>query len=229
AGPGKNGHTFDDLVGSDHVELMLTDGAGATVMDFKLDYITGASSTKCGYTNLGISGGEGKIITGNASAVVGATSSLDRNLNGCGYCLTEDSPATDASYTPNSQYPNWDFRVVYEVWVDLDAFGSAGFGQAYIESVHASPSKLDNNTVTVEPGPCPPSWDSPYCPPGSPTGAQCQTETSCPPNQQLYIQTEGKSVCTPIPFANYPNRAPCPSGYQLDAQTEGRYCVPVTG
>lgn len=225
-GPGKSGHTFDDLVGSDHVELKLTDGNGATVLDFKLDYITAQNAAKCGYANLGVSGGEGKMITGSSSAIVSATSSLDRNLNGCGYCLTEDSPATDANYTVNSQYPNWDYRVVYEVWLRLDDFGSAGFGQAYIDFVHASPSKLDDNTAVVEPGPCPPSWDSPYCPPGSQTGVQCQTGNSCPPNQQIYIQTEGKSVCTPIPFANYPNKAPCPTGYQLDAATEGRYCVP---
>ena len=36
----KGGHTFGDLVGSDHVELLLTDGSGATVMDFKIDYVS---------------------------------------------------------------------------------------------------------------------------------------------------------------------------------------------
>lgn len=224
---GKSGHTFDDLVGSDHVELLLTDGSGATVMDFDLDYITASTSANatCGYENLGVSGGEGKMLKGNASAVLAATSSLDRNLNSCGYCLTEDSPATDEKYTPNASAPNWDYRVVYEVWLDLDAFGSSGFGQAYITSVHASPSKLADNTVTVTPGDCPPTWDTPYCPPGA-TGSNCMMGGSCPPNYQLYVQTEGQSVCTPIPFANYPNMAPCPSGYILDPSTEGQFCIP---
>jgi hypothetical protein len=116
--------------------------------------------------------------------------------------------------------------VVYEVWIDLGAFGGAGFGQAYINSVHASPSKVANNTVDVTPSPCPPTWDTPYCPPGA-TDSNCMTGGSCPPNYQIDIATEGQSACTPIPFSNYPNRAPCPQGYRLDPATEGRYCIPV--
>jgi hypothetical protein len=211
---GKSGHTFDDLVGSDHVELLLTDGMGKTVMDFKVDYITADSSSACGYHTLGVSGGEGKMIQGDASAVLKVATSLDRNLNGCGYCYTTDSPATDEKYTPNASAPAWDYRVVYEVWLALDTFGSAGFGQAYITNVHASPSKLANNTVEVEATPCPPDWDTP-------------TGGSCPPNFTLYVQSEGVSACVPIPFSNYPGMAACPQGYQLDPSTEGRYCIPT--
>jgi hypothetical protein len=98
------------------------------------------------------------------------------------------------------------------VWLDLDAFGQDGFGQAYIQSVHASPSKLANDTVDVEPSPCPGDSDTPM--------------GSCPPNYTVYLETEGKSACVPIPFANYPNMAPCPDGYALDTATEGKYCVP---
>jgi hypothetical protein len=211
---GKGGHTFDDLVGSDHLELLLTDGGGATVMDFKIDYITADSGSACGYRTLGVNGGEGKVITGNASAVLGVATSIDRDLNGCGYCETTDSPATDENYTPNVAAPAWDYRVVYEVWLDLDAFGGAGFGQAYITNVHASPSKLDSNTVEVTPTPCPPDWDTPM-------------GGTCPQNYTVYVQSEGKSSCVPIPFSNYPNMAPCPSGYQLDPATEGKYCIPL--
>jgi hypothetical protein len=209
--PGKGGHTFDDLVGSDHVELLLTDAAGNTIMDFDVDYIS-QNSGSCGYGTLGVSGAEGKVIKGNAAAVLGVATSLDRNLNGCGYCYTTDSPATDASYTPNPATPAWDYRVVYEVWLDLDAFGSAGFGQAYITNVHASPSKLSSNTVEVTASPCPADWDTP--------GA------SCPQNYTVYVESEGKSSCVPIPFSNYPNMQPCPDGYELDTATEGKYCVP---
>jgi hypothetical protein len=224
----KGGHTFNDLVGSDHLELLLTDGMGATVMDFKIDYVSVDASTPCGYGSLGVTGGEGKVVQGDASAVIAVATSIDRNLDGCGYCYTEDSPATDEAYTPNADAPNWDYRVVYEVWIALDAFGSAGFGQAYIENVHASPSKLDTNTVVVTATPCPPGWDKPFCPPEllKEDGSCGQTGT-CPPNYEVYIATEGKQICTPIPFGGYPGMKPCPEGYQLDAATEGRYCLPV--
>ena len=50
---------------------------------------------------------------------------------------------------------DWDYRVSYEIWVSPEAFGAAGFGSALIENVHASPSKLTDNTVDVTPAPCP--------------------------------------------------------------------------
>jgi hypothetical protein len=49
----------------------------------------------------------------------------------------------------------------------------------------------------------------------------------CPPNYELYIATEGREICTPIPFGGYPGMTPCPAGYQLDAASEGRYCLPI--
>ncbi|HWO07861.1 MAG TPA: hypothetical protein VNN80_00235, partial [Polyangiaceae bacterium] len=57
--------------------------------------------------------------------------------------------------TPNPDALDWDYRVSYEVWVAADAFGEAGFGSALIELVHASPSKLDGDSVDVRPAPCP--------------------------------------------------------------------------
>jgi hypothetical protein len=208
---------------------LLTNGAGDTVMDFKLDYISEDPSAPCGYATLGVEGGEGKMIVGDASAVLGVATSIDRNLNGCGYCFIEDSPATDESYTPNPDAPDWDYRVVYEVWIDLASFGAAGFGQAYITNVHASPSKLESNTVEVDPKLCPPEWDTPFCHPSViAEGRNCfDQDPDCPPNYTIYVATEGKSWCTPIPFSNYPGRAPCPEGYALDAASEGRYCLPV--
>ncbi|HWO14785.1 MAG TPA: hypothetical protein VNN80_35020, partial [Polyangiaceae bacterium] len=68
---------------------------------------------------------------------------------------TENSPTTDALYTPDPSATDWDFRVAYEIWVSAEAFGAAGFGSALIENVHASPSKLSSNTVDVKPAPCP--------------------------------------------------------------------------
>jgi hypothetical protein len=153
----KGTHKFKDLVGSDHAEFVLTDASGETVLQFKLDYISEDPEQESGYRSLGVEGGEGKMMVGESSSIVAAITSLDRNLNACGFSeYTEDSPGTDEAFTPNAEAPEWDYRVVYEVWVDLDAFGDAGFGEASIEYVHASPSKLGENTVEVNAGPCPP-------------------------------------------------------------------------
>ncbi len=45
--------------------------------------------------------------------------------------------------------------LVYDVRVSASAFGAAGFGDAAISYVHASPSKYPSDTVTVTQGPCP--------------------------------------------------------------------------
>jgi hypothetical protein len=47
-------------------------------------------------------------------------------------------------------------------------------------------------------------------------------DSSCPPNYQIYLATEGASICTPIP-----HDATCPAGYVLDPATEGKYCIPA--
>lgn len=234
----KPGHTFGDLTGSDHTELLLTDGEGNTVMSFKVDLISQDESRPCGYGSLGVRGGDGKMLLGDPDHVLAVSTSIDRNLNGCGYCespacgssgdCTVDSPSTDDLFTPNPETPNWDYRQVYEVWIALDAFGDAGFGQAYITYTHSSPAKA-GNTIEVEPTPCPPEWDRPYCPPGViEEGGNCYGgDGECPPNQQTYITSEGASLCTPIPFANYDDMKPCPDGYELDRASEGQYCLPV--
>lgn len=182
--PAKRGHTFTDLIKSDHTELQLTNTSGDTVMNFKIDLASADPAKACKYGTLGVLGGDGAVITGDASAILAVSTSLDRNLNGCGYCksaacassgdCTVDSPTTDSMYTPNPLTPNWDYRVVYEAWIDLNAFGSAGFGQAYITYTHSSPGK-QVDTVNVEPSPCPPEWDTPYCPPSAKGSGFCGT------------------------------------------------------
>lgn len=174
---GASGHSFDDLVGSDHAELKLTNGAGEVVTHFALDYVSQDASAASGYASLGVSGGEGEMILGDASDVVAWSTSIDENLNARGYgSYTTDSPATDAMYTADPQAPDWDFRVVYEVWVDIDALGGKEFGDAFIEFVHASPSKADSNTIEVMPGPCPPCEDPYSCWDVPPPEDACVTE-----------------------------------------------------
>jgi hypothetical protein len=156
----KKGHTFKDLVGSDHAELSLLDKAGAERLHFKLDYISPSSAAPSGYASLGVRGGDGKMILGDASLVVDAKTSLERNLNERGYgTLIVDSPATTATYAPPAAAPLWDFRVVYEAWVQTAAFGAPGFGAARMTFVHASPSKGTTDTLNVDEGTCPPPWN----------------------------------------------------------------------
>ncbi len=255
------GHRFSDLTGSDHTELQLTRGDGQVAMSFKIDLLTQDADAACGHGTLGVSGGDGDVLTGDAAHVLAVATSLDRNLNGCGYCAveacgpsgdcTEHSPATDADFTPNASTPDWDYRQVYEMWIDLAAFGEAGFGQAFVTYTHSSPAKGSEDTLQVEPSPCPPEWDEPYCPPsvlleggdcfGSPPGGGDPGDPgdssnpdepndpgeTCPPNEQVYIVTEGASLCTPIPYTNNPDHEPCPAGYALDLVSEGQYCLPL--
>jgi len=177
-GPGGKGHTFRDLVGSDHAEIIVTDGNGRVVLQFKLDYVSEDASAPSGYASLGVTDGEGKVIVGDASDVVQWMTSIDRNLNERGYgAYTTDSPATDADYMPNAATPEWDYRVVYEAWIDADLFGSAGFGGAIIEYVHASPAKAESNTIEVEPGDCPP----PPCVDNDPDTDKCDPGDDDPP------------------------------------------------
>jgi hypothetical protein len=155
-GPGGKGHKWMDLVGSDHAEFVVTTEAGELAAQFKLDYVSVDASAPSGYASLGVLGGDGKMIKGDPKWIVRWMTSIDRNLNERGYTsYVVDSPETDADYTPNAATPNWDYRVVYEVWIDNAAFGSSGFGGALIEHVHASPSKAASDTLLVKPGDCP--------------------------------------------------------------------------
>lgn len=157
------GHTFKDLVGSDHAEFTLADANGSVPLKFKADYLSEDANALSGYSSLGVWGGEGKMLTGSAEEVVAVSTSLDRNLNRCGYeDYLVDSPATDANFSANPSAPKWDYRVVYDVWVKRSAFGSPGFGRASVEFVHASPSKAGKSTIEVVTRDCPPNWP-PYC------------------------------------------------------------------
>jgi uncharacterized repeat protein (TIGR01451 family) len=143
--PGNN-HTFNHLVGSDAIQVALYDATGVRKMEVKLDYISASSAAPSGYKSLGVSGGDGAMVFGSSSYVLGADSSLAKNFNQFGYVLTANSPATTSTYTTNASYPNWIWDAYYEVTVNPAAFGSAGFGYPRLTSMHASPSKTGSNT-----------------------------------------------------------------------------------
>jgi hypothetical protein len=252
-GWGSKGHTWKDLLGSDHAELELFDNTHTMVMQMKLDYIDVDTSETCGYASLGVSGGDGKMLVGSSKWVLGSTSSLARNLEGCGYCQNAacggdcrvNSPSTDEKWTSNPAAPYWDYRVRYETWIDAAAFGSSGFGGVNISYVHASPSKESTNTITVIPGPCPPPPGG--CEPGyveyltSEGAATCVPGDSipptCQPTEQEILTSEGAITCIPktgnppttssSPDAGSPTTNPCTEGEQM-LVTEGGspVCVP---
>lgn len=133
------------------------------------------------------------MLAGDAKDIVQWRTSFDRDLNERGYDdYTVDSPATDADYTPNDATPNWDYRVVYEAWVDHDAFGSSGFGGATIEHVHASPSKAPSNTITVVPGDCP-----------------CVKDGGCGKTPPSCADTPYDSDCEPFSCEDHPEHPDC--------------------
>jgi hypothetical protein len=161
-GWGGHQHQFKELVGSDHAELSFYDTTKVEKLHYKQDYLSQSAAAPSGYACLGVTGGEGRMIVGSASSIVKTTTSLDRNMNERGYAqYIVDSPVTDANYAPSAAAPKWDYRVVYETWIDPAAFGSAGFGSVSLTFVHASPSKTGANTLPVVEGPCPPDWTAP--------------------------------------------------------------------
>jgi hypothetical protein len=151
------GHSFNDLVESDKMEIFVDDTKGNLSFHMALDYISQSSSAPSGYASLGVSGGEGQVLTGQESDVLGAQTSLSVNLNANGpdYVLLKDSPETDLNYTPNPKYPKWIFDVWYEAWVKWSAFGSTGPGKVYITGLHASPNKTAEKKPSVVQVPCP--------------------------------------------------------------------------
>jgi hypothetical protein len=248
--PPVRGHRYGDLVKSDHTELQLFNAAGMLSLHFKMDYISADASKSCGYGTLGVHGGDGTMIVGNPAYVLAVGTSLDRNLNACGYCkspacgpmgdCTIDSPHTDAMFSTNPQTPNWDFRVVYDVWIAPEAFGSSGFGKANISYVHASPAKGGTDTIIVSSKPCPSDWTNPYPTGGSSGGSTGGTSgggsgtggtgggSSCPVNWQEYITSEGKTTCVPNPTPTPGGGYSCPVDWMLFITSEGRAtCIPA--
>lgn len=146
---GKN-HNFSDLVGSDKARFTFTDGAGQTVLDVTMDYISEAAGGA--YRSLGVTGADGAVNVGSGDLVLDWGTSLDYNFNSLGHVLTQDSPATDEDYTENALFPGWIFEVTYELRVSGAAFGDNGFGGVTVPIVHDSPNKIGKNKVYPEGG-----------------------------------------------------------------------------
>ena len=167
--------TFDKILGSDKLELTLSDGDGAEAMRFTMDLLGVDAGAPSGYATSGIDGGGGKdakhdgtIDVGNVADVLEVRTSISENLNnlpGGVWTDFDDSPSVNADYTGSAE-PDWDWDTWYEVTVSLDAFGTTGFGSPSVTGFHSSPSKTGNNTIEVEECSCPagPPVDPPPAP-----------------------------------------------------------------
>jgi hypothetical protein len=127
-------HKFKDLKGSDKAQFNIIDSHGSTVLDLTLDYFPQSEDN-------------GDFEFGSENALLGWGTSLHYNFNTLGYELTEDSPATDANYIENPDFPGWVFEVTYEFRIDGSIFDQGGFGGLTVPIVHASPNKVAKNKV----------------------------------------------------------------------------------
>jgi uncharacterized repeat protein (TIGR01451 family) len=153
----KGGHTFNDLVGSDKAEFVFTNSAGAKVLDFYVDYISASSAFPSGYGSLGVSGGDGKMLTGNAAYVLSATTSLTQDLllPQFQHGFLVNSPAETAPNSGVSTVAGWDYNNAYTVVIDKAAFGGnvmTGLGMVSVPFQHNSPAKTNLKSPPT-PGP----------------------------------------------------------------------------
>ena len=147
-----SGHTFNNLVGSDKCEFRFTDGLGNVVFDFFCDYITASAAFPSGYGCLGLSGGDGSLVSGNAANLLSATTSLSDNFNKAGSPFKTgffvNSPLETSPNSGISVPAGWDYNNSYTVVVSKNAFGANGFGGVSFPLIHDSPAKLGGNAVT---------------------------------------------------------------------------------
>jgi len=156
---GSKVHKFSDLTHSDKMEFRFTDKTGKTVLDFYSDYISESTNTISGYSSLGPNGGDGSMIFGSSSMVLGWDSSMAQNLNTLGYFagkvqvispgapnLLIDSPKTipSSSYTLVSPFTDWNFDDTYIVKISHLAFPGGFVSGGYKVTnpdFHNSPAK----------------------------------------------------------------------------------------
>jgi len=79
-GWGGKEHTFKALTNSDHAEIVITDAKGNTVWESHIDYLTESPKDSNKYVSLGNTGGDGKQVTGDATALMAYATSLQWNL-----------------------------------------------------------------------------------------------------------------------------------------------------
>jgi hypothetical protein len=184
---GAHGHTFNDLVGSDHAGFQLVDPSGVVRLSFNADYISAVSTAPSGYASLGVTGGDGKMLVGTATGIT-TTSSLANNLNNINIPglfsashvqqfgsvnVLVNSPPTDPLHqtyiNSDPTLAGWDFHDTYYVTVSAAKLASIGFDQntwqvqPNLSQLHNSPAKACDSTGSPVPPkpPKPPKHKNP--------------------------------------------------------------------
>jgi uncharacterized repeat protein (TIGR01451 family) len=165
-----NGHTFNNLVGSDHAGFQLRDPGGIVRLSFNIDYISANTTAPSGYASLGPFGGDGKVLIGTLTpADIAYTSSLANNLNNVNIPglfnaahvqqfgsvnVLVNSPPTDPQHqtyaNSDPALAGWDFHDTYFVTISAAKLAAIGFNSSWkvepnLDALHNSPAK-----------PCPP-------------------------------------------------------------------------
>jgi hypothetical protein len=165
-------HRFKDLTNSDHAGIQIRNASNNVVLSFLVDYLTASASAPSGYASLGVTGGDGGMLTGTATGIT-ATTSLAKNLNNINIPglfnpathaqlkgsvnVLEDSPPTNAAHTLYSPITDplltgWDFHNTYFVTISAAKLASIGFNSATWKvqpnaaALHNSPDKACPST-----------------------------------------------------------------------------------
>ena len=140
---GWSSHKFGDLTGSDRAQFAFLNANGTVVWQADVDYISASGTFPSGYGTLGVTGGEGDMIIGNAAHLLAVTTSLTENLNNPPW-LGNPSVLVNSPAEPN---PTWEYHIVHDLTIDNAAFGASGFGSVQVIEMHNSPSKNGYNLV----------------------------------------------------------------------------------
>jgi uncharacterized repeat protein (TIGR01451 family) len=210
-------HKFSNLTGSDQAEFQFKNASGNVVLRFKLDYLSAKSGTPSGFDTLGVSGGDGGLVSGSASHILSFDTSLAQNLNDTGYCsggvcscggvnLLVNSPVADANYNiQNPACSQWNFTNSYFMKISHLAFGALGFGSVTVIDLHNSPAKkkLDGPFA-----PCPPGGGGggDFCVGGVKPAALTMKYTGESCAATSHSQDAGKVTCTGDPANASPVR-----------------------
>ena len=216
-------HTFRDLFHSDHLIFDMigvnADGSTSTFFKAKMDLLAVDPSTPSGWGTGGVVGtgdfSDSSIYTGDASMVTSTKTSMDYNLNdlGCTDNIVDNgdgtwsgnSPSIDENYnqTGENACAGWDFGVWFEITIEESAIPPGGFYFPQIDSIHASPSKKQLNTLGVTPGASPTPTSPPTFTPTI-TFTPLPTLTPVPtftPGGPTATKTAGPETATPtLPY-----------------------------
>jgi hypothetical protein len=124
-------HKFNDLLGSDKIEVQLFNTSNVKVFDVTFDMlfkqtVNSVVSYNSGLTKFAPAGASIGNYDGSNSSALGYTSALDAQTSidqnqGCGWALY-----TTKSPFPEGSVPCWEYRIMYEIKISKTSLGLSG-------------------------------------------------------------------------------------------------------